>query len=63
VTGTLGASAHFSLAAIYPLEGLLADATHSYALVLGLVGIAPLFAFAILCWRWPAQQPQPSSST
>ena len=32
VTGTLGASAHFSLAAMYQLEGWICDRTHSKAL-------------------------------
>jgi ACS family hexuronate transporter-like MFS transporter len=51
VTGVLGASAHFSLAAIYPVEGLIADATGSYAVVLGGIGIAPLMSLLLL-WRW-----------
>ncbi len=55
VTGTLGASAHFSLAAIYPLEGLIADATGSYAVVLGGIGITPLVAFCVLARYWPRQ--------
>jgi ACS family hexuronate transporter-like MFS transporter len=54
VTGTLGLCAHFSLALIfYPAEGLIAKASGSKALVLGGVGVVPLFAFALV-WRfWP----------
>ena len=55
VTGTLGASAHISLALIYPLEGMLADATKSYALVLGGIGVAPLVALVMLARVWPAE--------
>ncbi len=56
VTGTLGACAHFSLAAIYPLEGMLVDATDSYAIVLGVIGIAPLIAFGLMMWHWPPRK-------
>jgi ACS family hexuronate transporter-like MFS transporter len=59
VTGTLGASAHISLALIYPLEGMLADATKSYALVLGGIGVAPLVALVMLTRVWPAA-PKPA---
>lgn len=52
VSGTLGACAHFSLAAIYPLEGMLIDATGSYEMVLGLIGIAPALAFGLLFALW-----------
>lgn len=57
VTGTLGACAHFSLAAVYPVEGMIADATGSYAVVLGGVGVAPLLGLVLLWWFWPADQP------
>jgi ACS family hexuronate transporter-like MFS transporter len=63
VTGTLGASAHFSLAAIYPLEGLMADATGSYALVLGGIGVAPLVAFCLLVRFWPPERPPQPATT
>jgi ACS family hexuronate transporter-like MFS transporter len=53
VTGVLGASAHLSLAAIYPLEGLICDRTGSYELVLGGIGVFPLLAFALMVALWP----------
>lgn len=52
VSGTLGACAHFSLAAIYPLEGMLIDATGSYEVILGLIGIAPALAFGLMLVIW-----------
>jgi len=55
VSGTLGACAHFSLAAIYPLEGMLIDATGSYEVILGLIGIAPALAFVLLVCFWPKE--------
>jgi ACS family hexuronate transporter-like MFS transporter len=63
VTGTLGASAHFSLAAIYPLEGLIADATNSYAPVLAGIGVAPLLGLLFVLRWWPAEleEPQPAA--
>ena len=54
VTGTLGACAHFSLAAVYPVEGLIADATHSYAAVLAAVGVVPLLGLFCLIRWWTA---------
>ena len=63
VTGTLGASAHFSLAAIYPLEGMIADATGSYAVVLGGIGVAPLLAFFLLLRLWPPERPAAPASS
>lgn len=62
VSGTLGAGAHFSLALIYPLEGLISDATGSYEVVLGGIGVAPLAAFLFLLWKWPARA-EPAAST
>lgn len=62
VTGTLGASAHVSLALIYPLEGLISDATRSYEIVLGGVGVAPVLAFAFLIWKWPPGRDVPADS-
>jgi ACS family hexuronate transporter-like MFS transporter len=55
VTGTLGACAHFSLAAIQPLMGAVADATNSLALVLAVVGVAPLLGLVMLLRVWPAE--------
>jgi ACS family hexuronate transporter-like MFS transporter len=55
ITGTLGFAAHFSLAMIYPLEGIISDVTRSYDLVLCIVGVPPLFAFAAVLWKWPRQ--------
>jgi ACS family hexuronate transporter-like MFS transporter len=52
VSGTLGACAHLSLAAIYPLEGMLIDATKSYEVILGAIGIAPALAFVLLLVFW-----------
>jgi MFS transporter, ACS family, hexuronate transporter len=52
VSGTLGASAHVSLAVIYPIEGMMIDATGSYELILGLIGIAPALAFLLLVTLW-----------
>jgi ACS family hexuronate transporter-like MFS transporter len=60
---TLGASAHFSLAAIYPLEGMIADATDSYAVVLGGIGVAPLIAFFVLVRYWPPERPPAPAPT
>jgi ACS family hexuronate transporter-like MFS transporter len=61
VTGTLGASAHLSLAVMYPLEGWICKATHSYEWVLGGVGVFPLFALvAILVFWSPGSEPPPS---
>jgi ACS family hexuronate transporter-like MFS transporter len=59
VTGILGASAHFSLAAIYPLEGLIADATKSYAPVLAGIGVAPLLGLVFVLRGWPAEPREP----
>ena len=59
VTGTLGAGAHLSLAAVYPLEGWICDRTHSYEWVLGSVGLFPVLALGVLLWLWP---PWPSST-
>jgi len=56
VTGTLGASAHISLAAIYPVEGWLCDATGSYEWVLGGIGIFPLLALCVMLWLWPPEK-------
>jgi ACS family hexuronate transporter-like MFS transporter len=63
VSGTLGAGAHTSLAMIYPLEGLISDATKSYEIVLGGIGVAPMLAFLFLLWKWPTRreaQPDPA---
>lgn len=54
VTGVLGASAHLSLAAIYPLEGYICDRTGGYEWVLGGVGAFPLLAFVLLVVLWPS---------
>jgi ACS family hexuronate transporter-like MFS transporter len=67
VTGTLGASAHISLAVIYPIEGWLIDRTGSYEPVLGAIGFAPVLALALLLWLWPpprrmASEPDPLST-
>lgn len=63
VTGTLGASAHFSLAGILPLEGWIAHITGSKGVVLGAVGVAPLLAFCLLVRLWPAERPaEPTSA-
>lgn len=55
VSGTLGACAHISLAVIYPLEGMLIDATGSYELILGAIGVAPMLAFLLLLAKWPKE--------
>jgi ACS family hexuronate transporter-like MFS transporter len=52
VSGLLGASAHFSLALIYPIEGRLIDATGSYELILGWIGVAPALALGLMLWLW-----------
>jgi ACS family hexuronate transporter-like MFS transporter len=61
VTGTLGAFAHLSLAAMYPLEGWICKKTRSYEWVLGGVGIFPLIALCVilLVWREPTPLPPP----
>jgi ACS family hexuronate transporter-like MFS transporter len=53
VTGTLGFCAHLSLAAIYPVEGWICDATGTYEWVLGGIGIFPLIALGVVLWLWP----------
>lgn len=61
VTGTLGAAAHLSLAALYQLEGWVCDVTGSYDWVLGSIGVFPLMAFFVLLFAWrdpPAPQPE-----
>jgi len=60
VSGTLGAAAHISLALIYPVEGLINDATRSYEFVLGGIGVMPILAFLFLLWKWPGTS-DPSS--
>ena len=57
VTGTLGASAHLSLAAVYPVEGWICDVTKSYEWVLGGVGLCPLVALGVMLWLWPPTTP------
>ncbi len=57
VSGTLGAAAHISLAMIYPIEGWISDATKSYEIVLGAIGVAPLLAFILLLWKWRSPSP------
>ena len=52
VSGTLGACAHTSLAAIYPLEGWIIDATGSYEVILAAIGVAPLLALGLLLFLW-----------
>ena len=59
VSGTLGAAAHISLAMIYPIEGLINDATKSYEFVLGGIGVAPALAFLLLIWKWPPRRELP----
>lgn len=60
VTGTLGATAHLSLALTYPIEGWICRATGSYEWVLGGVGVFPLLAlFAMLVLWPPGYEPPP----
>lgn len=59
VTGTLGASAHLSLAVMYKIEGRLSDATDTYAWVLGGVGLFPLLALIALLVVWREPPPPP----
>lgn len=56
VTGTLGASAHVSLALIYPIEGFINKQTGTYEYVLGGIGVFPLLAFALMMWLWPVRK-------
>ncbi len=59
VSGFLGASAHVSLALIYPVEGWLIGLSGSYDMVLAGIGLAPLLAWlAILRW-WPSDPTHP----
>jgi ACS family hexuronate transporter-like MFS transporter len=64
VTGTLGASAHLSLAAMYRIEGWISDVTGTYEWVLGSVGLFPLLALGMIFWLWPpwgeSQPPAPT---
>lgn len=62
VTGTLGASAHISLAVIYPVEGWVCDVTGSYEWVLGGIGVFPLLAFGVMYALWPPRpRPEPGA--
>ncbi|MBA2224657.1 MAG: MFS transporter [Thermogemmata sp.] len=56
VSGFLGASAHVSLALIYPLEGWIIAWTDSYESVLAVIGLAPALAWLIVWWYWPREQ-------
>jgi ACS family hexuronate transporter-like MFS transporter len=60
VTGTLGAGAHFSLAAFKLVEGYVARETGSRSIVLAGVGVAPLIALAIMFWLWPRDGKSPA---
>lgn len=53
VTGTLGASAHLSLAIVYPIEGWICDKTGSYEWVLGGIGVFPLMTLGVILVLWP----------
>ncbi|MFO0825530.1 MAG: MFS transporter [Gemmataceae bacterium] len=54
VSGTLGMCAHGTLALAYPLEGWINDLAKSYEFVLGGIGLAPMVAFLLVAWKWPA---------
>jgi ACS family hexuronate transporter-like MFS transporter len=56
VSGFLGASAHVSLALIYPLEGWIITWTDSYESVLAVIGLAPALAWLTVWWYWPRTQ-------
>jgi ACS family hexuronate transporter-like MFS transporter len=61
VTGTLGASAHLSLAATYPLEGWICKITGSYEWVLGGIGVFPMLALVVIITVWPPwREPVPA---
>ena len=53
VTGTLGAINAGVLAVVFALQGLVIDATGSYAWALGPAGLAPLVALAVVRKYWP----------
>jgi len=53
VTGSLGASAHISLAMIYPVEGWIVTVTNSYEVVLAAIGIVPLVVLIAMLRIWP----------
>ncbi|MFM8275136.1 MAG: MFS transporter [Gemmata sp.] len=59
VTGVLGAFAHLSLFAVYPIEGWICDRTKSYEWVLGGIGVFPLLAFATMFALWPPRHEPP----
>jgi ACS family hexuronate transporter-like MFS transporter len=59
VTGTLGASAHLSLAAMYRLEGWICDRTHSYEWVLGGIGVFPMLGLVAILLVWPPWREPP----
>jgi ACS family hexuronate transporter-like MFS transporter len=61
VTGTLGASAHMSLAGLYKLEGWICDKTGSYEWVLGGIGVFPLIALVVVLRLWPAGPEPPKA--
>lgn len=63
VTGTLGAFAHLSLFAVYPIEGYICQATGSFEWVLGGIGLFPLLAFVAMFALWPpGYEPPPEPS-
>jgi ACS family hexuronate transporter-like MFS transporter len=73
VTGTLGASAHMTLAlVVYPIEGTVIQASRvydfgfgafsAYDRVLGLAGVFPLLALVLMLWLWPPWQREPRAS-
>ncbi|MDY3556438.1 MFS transporter [Gemmata sp. JC717] len=62
VTGVLGACAHLSLAAVYPVEGLICVMTGSKEWVLGGIGLFPLLALVVMLVLWPPRPEPPVAS-
>lgn len=56
VTGTLGAINAAYLAAVFPLEGLIADATKRYDQVMSAAGLPALLALVAVLWWWPREK-------
>ena len=60
VSGTLGATAHMTLAlVVFPIQGYVIKHTGSYDEVLAAAGVFPLLALGLMLWLWPPEKPQP----
>lgn len=53
VTGSLGAINAVYLTALFPLEGVIADATKRYDQLMSVAGLPALLALVAVLWLWP----------